>query len=48
MKECQKTGDVTASRTSKGAALLIASMSSFLAPFMSSSVNIALPSIGKQ
>lgn len=32
---------------SKGIVLLIASMSSFLTPFTSSSVNIALPSIGK-
>jgi len=34
--------------TSKGAALLIASMSSFLTPFTSSSINIALPSIGTE
>jgi len=33
---------------SKGVALLIASMSSFLTPFTSSSVNIALPSIGRE
>ena len=32
----------------KGAALLIASLSSFLTPFTSSSVNIALPSIGRE
>jgi len=37
-----------ASGTSKGAALLIASMSSFLTPFTGSSVNIALPSIGTE
>ena len=36
------------SGTSKGVILLIASMSSFLTPFTSSSVNIALPSIGKR
>jgi EmrB/QacA subfamily drug resistance transporter len=34
--------------TSKGVALLIASMSSFLTPFTGSSINIALPSIGEQ
>jgi MFS family permease len=34
--------------TSKGVILLIASMSSFLTPFTSSSVNIALPSIGNR
>jgi EmrB/QacA subfamily drug resistance transporter len=33
--------------TSKTAVILLAAMSSFLAPFMSSSVNIALPSIGQ-
>ena len=32
--------------TSKHVALLIATMGSFLTPFMASSVNIALPSIG--
>lgn len=37
-----------ATQVSKGIALLIASMSSFLTPFTSSSVNIALPSIGKE
>jgi EmrB/QacA subfamily drug resistance transporter len=37
-----------ASTTSKRAVLLIAVMSSFLTPFTSSSVNIALPSIGTQ
>jgi EmrB/QacA subfamily drug resistance transporter len=37
-----------AADVSKGAALLIASLSSFLTPFTSSSVNIALPSIGKE
>ena len=36
------------SQVSKGVALLIASMSSFLTPFTGSSVNIALPSIGKE
>ncbi|HXX59101.1 MAG TPA: MFS transporter [Dehalococcoidales bacterium] len=34
--------------TSKGMALLIASLSSFLTPFTGSSINIALPSIGQQ
>lgn len=34
--------------TSKGTALLVATMASFLVPFMGSSVNIALPSIGKE
>jgi len=48
MTEPQKTGDVRTPSTSKGAILLIASMSSFLTPFTSSSVNIALPSIGTQ
>ncbi len=38
--------DYASSKTSKGVVLLIASMSSFLTPFTSSSVNIALPSIG--
>ncbi len=33
---------------SKGTALVVASMASFLVPFMGSSVNIALPSIGKE
>jgi len=37
-----------AASTSKRAVLLIAVMSSFLTPFTSSSVNIALPSIGTQ
>jgi len=32
----------------KRTALLIATLSSFLTPFMGSSVNIALPSIGKE
>jgi len=48
MSEPQKTGDIQLSGTSKGTAMLIAAMSSFLTPFTSSSVNIALPSIGKQ
>ena len=34
--------------TSKGVVLLVATMASFLFPFMGSSVNIALPSIGKE
>ena len=34
--------------TNRTAALVVATMSSFLTPFMSSSVNIALPSIGKE
>jgi EmrB/QacA subfamily drug resistance transporter len=33
---------------SKGSALLVTTLTSFLTPFMSSSVNIALPSIGKE
>ena len=32
----------------KRAVLLVATLSSFLTPFMGSSVNIALPSIGKE
>ena len=46
MLDSRKTGDLAIPSTSKGVALLIASMSSFLTPFTSSSVNIALPSIG--
>ncbi len=42
----QKTHNTGPLSTSKGAVLIIASMSSFLTPFTSSSVNIALPSIG--
>ena len=38
--------DVKSATASKGVVLLIAAMSSFLTPFTSSSVNIALPSIG--
>jgi EmrB/QacA subfamily drug resistance transporter len=34
--------------TSKGAVLLVATMASFLFPFMFSTVNIALPTIGKE
>jgi EmrB/QacA subfamily drug resistance transporter len=48
MMKHQQTGSVVTPRVSKGAVLLIASMSSFLTPFTSSSVNIALPSIGTQ
>jgi hypothetical protein len=32
----------------KRVVLLVATLSSFLAPFMGSSINIALPSIGKE
>ena len=39
--------NATTPNVSKGVVLLIATMSSFLTPFTSSSVNIALPSIGK-
>jgi len=35
-------------RVSRGTALLVAILSSFLTPFMASSVNIALPSIGRE
>ena len=35
-------------RTSKRAALIVAVLSSFLGPFMGSSVNVALPSIGRE
>jgi len=38
--------DRDAGRTTKRAALIVATLSSFLGPFMSSSVNVALPSIG--
>ena len=37
----------TANGVSKGTALLVATLASFLMPFMGSSINIALPSIGK-
>jgi EmrB/QacA subfamily drug resistance transporter len=46
--ERQQTGNAVTPRVSKRAVLLIAAMSSFLTPFTSSSVNIALPSIGTQ
>ena len=46
--EHRKEDNKTAATTSKGVILLITSMSSFLTPFTSSSVNIALPSIGKR
>ncbi len=41
--------DLSASqdRTTKRAALIVATLSSFLGPFMGSSVNVALPSMGK-
>jgi EmrB/QacA subfamily drug resistance transporter len=48
MMEPQRTSEVAPIRISKGAVLIIAAMSSFLTPFTSSSVNIALPSIGTQ
>lgn len=48
MGEYPKSGELKAASTSKATVLLIASLSSFLTPFMSSSINIALPSIGKQ
>lgn len=48
MAEPQKIGDMVHPSTSKSAALLITAMSSFLTPFTSSSVNIALPSIGRE
>jgi EmrB/QacA subfamily drug resistance transporter len=35
-------------RTTKQAALLVATLSSFIGPFMGSSVNVALPSIGQE
>lgn len=35
-------------KTSKRAALFVATLSSFLSPFMGSSVNVALPSIGRE
>ena len=43
-----ETDNSTVSGNSNGIILLIACMSSFLTPFTSSSVNIALPSIGKR
>jgi EmrB/QacA subfamily drug resistance transporter len=48
MTENQNRGKIATTETSKGVVLLIASMSSFLTPFTSSSVNIALPSIGRR
>lgn len=36
------------SNASKGAALFVSALSNFLTPFMSTSVNVALPEIGKQ
>jgi len=35
-------------RTSKNAAIVVATLTSFLGPFMSSSLNVALPSIGQE
>ena len=40
--------DPAGNGTSKGVVLLVATMASFLFPFMGSAVNIALPSIGKE
>jgi EmrB/QacA subfamily drug resistance transporter len=40
--------DPVGNGTSKGLVLLVATMASFLFPFMGSAVNIALPSIGKE
>jgi MFS family permease len=37
-----------ADRKTQRAALIIAGLASFLAPFMGSSINIALPTIGRQ
>lgn len=37
-----------AGRTAKRAALIVATLSSFLGPFMGSSVNVALPTIGQE
>ena len=37
-----------ADRTTKRAALIVATLSSFLGPFMGSSVNVALPTIGQE
>jgi len=38
----------TGNGVSKGTALLVATLASFLMPFMGSSVNVALPSLGKE
>jgi EmrB/QacA subfamily drug resistance transporter len=40
--------DPAGNGTSKGAVLLVATMASFLFPFMGSTVNIALPALGKE
>ncbi len=45
MSDTKNSGDAS---TSKGAALLVATFSSFITPFMASSVNIALPAMGKR
>ena len=39
---------ISANQTTKRAALIVATLASFLGPFMSSSVNVALPSIGHE
>jgi EmrB/QacA subfamily drug resistance transporter len=38
----------TSNRTARRAALIVATLASFLGPFMGSSVNVALPSIGRE
>ena len=40
--------DHAGNSTSKGAVLLVATIASFIFPFMASTVNIALPSLGKE
>jgi EmrB/QacA subfamily drug resistance transporter len=44
MRESATTND----RTARRAALIVATLASFLGPFMGSSVNVALPSIGRE
>jgi EmrB/QacA subfamily drug resistance transporter len=44
----QGSSDITAGRTNKKAVLFVASMAVFLTPFMATSINIALPSIGRE
>jgi len=39
---------MTTDRTTQRAALIVATLSSFIGPFMGSSVNVALPSIGRE
>jgi hypothetical protein len=48
LEKSLKTAEPTANYVHKNIVLLIAAMSSFITPFTSSSVNIALPSIDRE